>query len=190
METTNMITLLSIVALGIITLLCIIHDHKERNKIKQDLFMYMDKYKETKAESEKYLATINTINHIYKETQNSILENLLYVTQELKIRLPRIIKHCTVSNKDKKFIYDLILIIGYRLSLERVLDIKSHRFSDLKTRSEYTLKEASEGLLDLINHSKLFSNSLFDKIPSRDELSIIYNDLQKLIEYSNKLFTL
>ena len=187
METTNLITLLSIITLSIITLLCIIHDYKERRKIKKDLFMYMDKYKETKAESEKYLATINTINHIYRETQNSILDNLLYTTQELKIRLTKIKKHRTITTKDKKYLLDLILIVGYRLSLERILNIKSHRFSEIKSNTTYNLKDASEGLLDLMEHSRLFSDHVFESIPSQKELDTIYGDFQRMIEYINVL---
>lgn len=88
---------------------------------------------------------------------------------------------------DKKYILDLIFMIGVRFSHENLQDFESNRFFETKP-SKLTIREAAFGLLNLINESRLFNVVMFDKEKTEIEQSTeIYGDLKKFLDYTNRL---
>lgn len=156
---------------------------------KHDLEMYINEYRKVKDEKDKLKVKVDTINRIYRNYETKILNYTNEIVEELMIRLPRISKKYLVSGLDKKYILDLIFMVGVRFSHENLQDLETNRFFELKP-SKLTIREASLGLLDLIKESRLFSTVMFDKEKTEVEQSAeIYGDLKKFLEYTNRLLS-
>jgi hypothetical protein len=156
---------------------------------KQDIELYIVKNKELKEERDLYKVKIDTINRIYKSKGKSILIYMNDITKVLKQRLVKISKNYSVSELDKKYILDLIFILGFRLSHEDLKDLETCRFFELKP-IKASIKECSDILLDLINNSSLFREKMFDESKNVLERSNeVYSDFRKFIAYSYKLLS-
>lgn len=69
----------------------------ETIKRKRDLEMYIVEYRKVKDEKDRLKAKIDTINRIYKNYENRILDYTNEILEELIVRLPRIAKKYTIS---------------------------------------------------------------------------------------------
>lgn len=174
-----MLTALNII-IFIVILVTSITGILEYNKMKKDLIMYQDAYLKDTNNTKNEIIEYKTIKEIKKKTRMEILTEINMIIEQLMIRIPKILRTGQVCQIDKKYLLDLIFLLGARFSNVDFIEDKLPNYIKIKFNKELSLKEACKYLLDMFSESIIFSLKDIDKYPVSD----IEDELSNFILYS------
>lgn len=108
-----MLTALNIIIFVIVTV-CGVTGILEYYKMKKDLIMYQDEYLKNQSDTKINKNELTIMKTLSKKTRMEILTETNFVIEQLMIRIPKILRSGQVCQIDKKYLFQLVFLLGAR----------------------------------------------------------------------------